>query len=45
MKHGQPTPSQKGIDPLAAKVMAEAGVDISGQHSKHIDEVKRISFD
>jgi arsenate reductase len=25
--------------------MAEAGVDISTQYSKHLDEVKQISFD
>lgn len=28
-----------GLNPLAVKVMAEAGVDISGQHSKLIDEL------
>lgn len=35
----------KGIDPLAVEVMSEAGVDISGQRSKHVDEVKHIGFD
>ncbi|MFP4521128.1 MAG: arsenate reductase ArsC [Fibrobacterota bacterium] len=34
-----------GLNPNAVKVMAEAGVDISGHMSKHIDEVKNIGFD
>ena len=34
-----------GLNPNAVKVMAEAGVDISGQHSKHLDELKTIHFD
>jgi len=34
-----------GLNPLAVKVMKEAGVDISGQRSKHVDEVKHIPFD
>lgn len=34
-----------GLNPLAVKVMAEAGVDISGQRSKHVDELKDIEFD
>jgi arsenate reductase len=34
-----------GVNPLAAKVMAEAGVDISGQYSKLIDELPREDFD
>jgi len=34
-----------GVNPLAMKVMAEAGVDISAQHSKHADELKDRSFD
>ena len=38
-----------GIDPhgmnqLAIQVMAEAGVDISTQHSKHVDELSHITF-
>jgi thioredoxin type arsenate reductase len=33
------------IDPNAVKVMAEAGVDISHHHSKHVDEIKDIPFD
>ena len=35
----------KGMDPRAMKVMHEAGVDIAGQHSKHIDELGKIEFD
>lgn len=35
----------KGMDPRAVKVMLEAGVDISGQHSKRIDELGKIEFD
>ena len=34
-----------GLNPSAVKVMAEAGVDISDHHSKHLDELKAISFD
>jgi arsenate reductase len=34
-----------GLDPKAVKVMAEAGVDISGQRSKHLSEVIDIPFD
>jgi arsenate reductase (thioredoxin) len=34
-----------GLDPRAVQVMAEAGVDISGQRPKHLDEVKDIPFD
>jgi len=34
-----------GLNPNAVKVMAEAGVDISGHHSKHINELKEIDFD
>lgn len=33
------------IDPKAVKVMAEAGVDISGQKSKDIDEFLGMEFD
>lgn len=33
------------FNPLAVRVMAEAGVDISGQRSKHVDELKDIAFD
>ena len=34
-----------GLNPLAIKVMAEAGVDISGQKSKSIDELPVAQFD
>jgi len=34
-----------GLNPNAVKVMAEAGVDISGHHSKHLDELKAVDFD
>lgn len=34
-----------GLNPLAVRVMAEAGVDISGHHSKHVDTLKNIVFD
>jgi arsenate reductase (thioredoxin) len=33
------------VDPRAIKVMAEAGVDISGHRSKHASEFKDIAFD
>ena len=35
----------KGIDPMASKVMEEAGVPIGAQGSKHVDRVKHIAFD
>lgn len=34
-----------GMNPLAMKVMAEAGVDISRQWSKHVDSLKGTPFD
>lgn len=34
-----------GLDPVAVTVMKEAGVDISAQRSKHVDELKGIDFD
>ena len=34
-----------GLDPRAVRVMAEAGVDISGHRSKHVSELKDIAFD
>ena len=34
-----------GLNPNAVKVMAEIGVDISGHHSKHLDELAEIQFD
>ncbi|MCC7265626.1 MAG: arsenate reductase ArsC [Candidatus Latescibacteria bacterium] len=34
-----------GLNPNAVRVMAEAGVDITGQRSKQVDELKGIVFD
>ena len=34
-----------GMNPRAVQVMAEAGVDISGQRSKHVDELADVAFD
>jgi arsenate reductase len=34
-----------GLNPLAVQVMAEAGVDISGQRSKTVDELPVQQFD
>ncbi len=34
-----------GLNPQAVQVMAEAGVDISGHRSKHVDELKDVDFD
>jgi len=34
-----------GLNPHAVKVMAEAGVDISGNTSKHVDEFKNVGLD
>jgi arsenate reductase len=34
-----------GMNPWAVRVMAEAGVDISGHRSKHVDELKDVPFD
>lgn len=35
----------RGVDPLAVRVMAEAGVDISSQKSKSLESLKGIPFD
>jgi len=35
----------RGLDPRAVKVMAEAGVDISAQRSKHLREVMDVDLD
>jgi len=35
----------QGINLLAARVMAEVGVDIRGQKSKHVNDVRDIEFD
>ena len=37
--------SPAGLSSRATKVMAEAGVDISQQYSKHIDDLGGIDFD
>ena len=34
-----------GLNPLAVKVMAEAGVDISGHRSKNVSELINVPFD
>ncbi len=34
-----------GVDPRAVEVMAEAGIDISGHASKHLDELADVHFD
>src|SRR5690349_10230353 len=33
------------LDPRAVTVMAEAGVDIADQRSKHVDELKEVRLD
>jgi arsenate reductase len=35
----------RNLNQMAIKVMAEAGVDISAQKPKHVDELKDIDFD
>jgi len=35
----------KGVDPRAVKVMSEAGVDISGHTSNHVDDFRDMEFD
>jgi len=34
-----------GLNARAVKVMSEAGVDISGHRSKHVDELRHVPFD
>lgn len=34
-----------GMNPRAVRVMAEAGVDISGHRSKHVNELADVAFD
>ncbi len=34
-----------GLNPHAVQVMAESGVDITGQKSQHVDEFQHVSFD
>ena len=33
------------VDPLAIRVMAEVGIDISGQLSKHVDSLQDLEFE
>lgn len=33
------------LNPNAVKVMAEAGIDLRGQRSKHLDELRCVDFD
>ena len=33
-----------GLNPMAVAVMREAGIDISGQRSKHVDELAKQDF-
>lgn len=35
----------KGLDPRAVQVMSDAGVDISSQRSKHVDQLRDVVFD
>lgn len=34
-----------GLNPIAVQVMAEAGVDISGHQSKHVDSLQDVPLD
>ena len=34
-----------GMNPSAVAVMGEVGVDITSQHSKHVDELAKVEFD
>lgn len=34
-----------GLNPLAVRAMREVGVDISGQRSRHLDELRGVDFD
>jgi len=34
-----------GLNPFAVQVMAEAGLDISAQRSKLVDELRNVPFD
>lgn len=35
----------QGLNQSAVRVMAEEGIDISGQRSKHVDELNEVPFD
>lgn len=37
--------SPHGMNPRAVQAMAEAGVDITGQSSKHVDAIAAVPFD
>jgi len=37
--------SPKGLDPRVVEVMAEAGIDVSGQRSKPVEELLHLQFD
>ena len=37
--------SPHGMNPHAVRVMREAGVDIAGQRSKHVDELRDVPLD
>ena len=37
--------SPHGMNPNAVRVMREAGVDIAGQRSKHVDELRDVPLD
>lgn len=37
--------SPHGLNPLAVRAMAEAGVDISAHRSKHVDELRGVKLD
>ncbi len=50
LKSGSIEPYSAGVQPhglnkLAVQVMKEAGVDIGGHRSKHVDELKNVPFD
>ena len=50
LKHGEITAFSAGIvrhglNPYAARAMEEAAVDMSGQHSKTVDELPESAFD
>ncbi|MCP4572825.1 MAG: arsenate reductase ArsC [bacterium] len=34
-----------GLNPRAVQVMSEAGIDISGHQSRHVDEFSDVAFD
>jgi arsenate reductase (thioredoxin) len=42
--HSAGTHPAPAVHPLAVRVMQEAGVDISGQRPKHVDELRHLRF-